>query len=883
MTNLFLIKRSINVSILNWLLLLLTCPLTGQAQQKKQLKESDYIKWGTLNVKALSDDGNWASYQMSYENHLDTLFVQNTYTNKTFSFAGAQGGHFAGKNIFTFLQSESRLKILTLKTGRLKTIENVKRYELALDGKYILTYDQDYAKKSLLKIRNDKGEIMDSLTDISEYCLSSRKNTLLYTSKTKKQIEVGIIQFQPYSRSVISKDSIGKFCNLIWQNNAESVVFLHEKDSVSKAFRLNYFRIADKKLFSFDYTAQIGSPENRTVFENTSLSISPDGKKVFFMEIKKKDSNAKKDSKTVEIWNGNDKWLFIDKQRIESKTGIRNLALWYPETNGYLRINNTELPNFMLTGQQDYAVLYDQNAYGLQSKYYDEVDYYLKDLKNDTQNLILKKQSCDPSQIGFDPLSNKILYYKEKNWWIYDPLQNTHINLTGKITTSWDNSTESSAPHQFMVYGNPGWSSNGNDILLYDAYDIWLTAADGSKCIRLTEGREQNIVYRIASCEFNNTSQLSYNGRQQASFDMSKDLILSVENIQNHSTGYSILNIHSGVKPIEYGSYDLSEIQRSPNNSYLYKKQTYDQAPWLEIKRKTDSKPVVLFASNKQQKNYFFGKSELLYYKSPKEEELKAALFFPADFDSLKKYPMVVYIYDNMSDEIHKYVNPSLLNSEGFNITNYTLKGYFVLLPDIQYELGNPGMSALTCVTTAVETATEKKYIDKSKIGLFGHSFGGYECNFIISQSNLFAAAVSGAGVSDIIGAYFNISRNGIFQSDMWRYESQQFRIGKSLYDDKESYSRNSPILNAPNVKTPLLLWTGKNDRIIPWNQSVSYYLALRKLRSKSIMLVYPNEDHSLENTDNQIDLTNRMMQWFDYFLKDDLRPSWITKGVSYN
>ncbi|MCD0472524.1 S9 family peptidase [Flavobacterium sp. JAS] len=881
MTNLFLIKRSINVSILNWLLLLLTCPFMGQAQQKKQLQESDYIKWGTLNVKALSDDANWVSYQMSYENHLDTLFVQNTYTNKTFAFVGAQDAHFTGKNTFTFLQPESRLKILTLKTGKLKTFENVKRYEHALDGKYILTFDQDYAKKSLLKIRNDKGDIIDSLANISEYRLSSSKKALLYTSTVKKQIEVGIIHFQPYSRSIISKDSIGKFCNLVWQNNAESIAFLHETDSVSKVIDLNYFRITDKKLFSFDYTSQIGTPENRTVFENTSLSISPDGKKVFFMEIQKKDSKRKKDSKTVEVWNGNDKWLFIDKQRIESKMGNRNLALWYPETNRYSIINNDELSNFILTSKQDYAVLYDQNAYGLQSKYYDEVDYYLKDLKNDTQNLILKKQSCDPNQIGFDPLSNKILYYKEKNWWIYNPLQNTYINLTDKITTSWDNNTEPSAPHQFMAYGNPGWSSDGNNVLLYDAYDIWLSAIDGSKCIRLTRGREQNIIYRIASCEFNNSSLISYNERLQASFDMSKDLILSLENTENHSTGYCLLNPDSDVKLIDYGSYDVSEIQRSTNNSYLYKKQTYDQSPWLEIKRKTDGKPAVLFASNKQQKNYFFGKSELLYYKSLRGEKLKAALFFPADIDPLKKYPMVVYIYDNMSDEIHKYVNPSLQNSEGFNITNYTLNGYFVLLPDIQYELGKPGMSALACVTTAVETATEKKYIDKSKIGLFGHSFGGYECNFIISQSNLFAAAVSGAGVSDVIGAYFNISRNGIFQSDMWRYESQQWRIGKSLYDDKESYSRNSPILNAQNVKTPLLLWTGKNDRIIPWNQSVSYYLALRKLRTKSIMLVYPSEDHSLENPDNQIDLTNRMMQWFDYFLKDDLRPTWITKGVS--
>ena len=239
---------------------------------------------------------------------------------------------------------------------------------------------------------------------------------------------------------------------------------------------------------------------------------------------------------------------------------------------------------------------------------------------------------------------------------------------------------------------------------------------------------------------------------------------------------------------------------------------------------------------------------------------------------------MVVHIYDVMSDELHQYVNPSFLNREGFNVTNYTLNGYFVLMPDIIYQMGNPGSSAVDCVTAGVNAVTGKGLVDKDKIGLYGHSFGGYETNFIISQTNIFKAAVSGAGISDIISLYFNISRNGYFQSDMWRFENQQFRIGKSLYDDKEVYVNNSPIMHAENVRTPLLLWTGKNDRIVPWNQSITYYLALRKLEVPTQMLVYPDEDHSLENPENQKNLSQRMMEWFDYWLKGEAEFKAVSK-----
>ncbi|MBA4320773.1 MAG: hypothetical protein C0412_20470, partial [Flavobacterium sp.] len=443
-------------------------------------------------------------------------------------------------------------------------------------------------------------------------------------------------------------------------------------------------------------------------------------------------------------------------------------------------------------------------------------------------------------------------------------------NLTKKVTTHWDNYNTSDAPHQFGAYGNPGWTNDGKNVLLYDANDIWLVAIDGSSCKRLTRGYEKNLVYRITPIEYDWRSQSNYDGRKPTIFDLSKDLLLEATNRENWSTGYFIYNDKSKEQPIVYEASKIDEIRKSKKSYYIFQNQTFNQSPRLEFRKKNDAVSKILFESNKQQAAYFWGKSELLYYSNSKGQKLKAALFYPANYDPTKKYPMVVEIYDVMSKNRYNYANPSFLNPEGFNVTNYTLNGYFVLMPDIIYQMGNPGSSAVDCVTAGVNAVIGKGLVDKDKIGLYGHSFGGYETNFIISQTPIFAAAVSGAGISDIISLYFNISRNGYFQSDMWRFENQQFRIGKSLYEDKEVYVNNSPIMHAENVRTPLLLWTGKNDRIVPWNQSITYYLALRKLGVSTQMLVYPDEDHSLENADNQKDLSKRMMRWFDYLLKGE-------------
>ena len=851
-----------------FLLVLLTCALTGQAQEKKLLTENDYARWGTLAVKAISEQGKWASYAMHYENHSDTLFVQSTDKNKRYAFPNGNDGQFGGEQIFAFLVPESKLKVLHLLKGKIAVFDNAKRYELAMNGAYIITLNKGYGEKSLMRISNQNGKVIDCIVGVTAYVLNENKDALVYASTQLGRNQLEIIHFKPYSRVVVPVKSGSNF-NLMWGKGAKSVAFLQETDTLSKAITVNYFRISDKKLFSLDYASQVAS-KNMEVFKRTQFAISDDETKVFFMVAKKKIADATKNPDAPEIWNGTDKWLYADRQRQQTDGDIPKVALWYPDTGKYLQISNDELPSIILSGQQEYAILYNTFSYGLQSKFYEEADFYLTNLKDGSKELILKKQSVDLNQIGFDPNSNKILYYKESNWWMYDPVEKTHTNLTKKVRTHWDNYNTSDAPHQFGVYGNPGWSSDGRNVLLYDANDIWQVAMDGSDCTRLTKGREKNIVYRISTIEFDWRLQGNYDGRKPTIFDLSKDILLEARNIENWSTGYFIYNTQSGEKPLVYGASKIDEIHKNKNSNYIFQNQTFSQPPRLEFRKKNENVSKILFESNKQQNEYSFGKSELLYYSNSKGQKLKAALFYPADYDPTKKYPMVVHIYDTMSDDLHDYVNPSFLTPEGFNITNYTLRGYFVLQPDIIFEMGNPGSSAVDCVAAGVNTVIEKGLVDKNKIGLYGHSFGGYETNFIISKTNIFAAAVSGAGVSDIISYYFNIGENGYFQSDMWRFENQQFRIGKSLYDDKEAYVRNSPIMHAENVNTPLLLWTGKNDRIVPWNQSISYYLALRKLGVATQMLVYPDEDHSLENAANQKDLSKRIMEWFDNLLKGE-------------
>jgi len=298
----------------------------------------------------------------------------------------------------------------------------------------------------------------------------------------------------------------------------------------------------------------------------------------------------------------------------------------------------------------------------------------------------------------------------------------------------------------------------------------------------------------------------------------------------------------------------------------------------LMIKNQSNDSSKLLVQSNPQQEEFYWGKAKLIHYKNTKGDSLSGILYYPAQYNSQKKYPMIVYIYEKLSNDFYKYIAPSQLEDRGFNITTFTTQGYFVLLPDISYQIGKPGLSAADCVVSATKEIIHKEMILPNRVGLIGHSFGGYETNFIITQTDLYAAAVSGSGASDLTNFYLTVGATG--RSNMWRFENQQWRMGKSLFDDREGYNSNSPIEHAENITTPLLSWTGESDKQMNWNQSAALYLALHRLNKEHIMLVYPKEGHTILKPVNQKDLSMRIHDWFDHKLKDLPPSTWIKDGL---
>jgi dipeptidyl aminopeptidase/acylaminoacyl peptidase len=314
---------------------------------------------------------------------------------------------------------------------------------------------------------------------------------------------------------------------------------------------------------------------------------------------------------------------------------------------------------------------------------------------------------------------------------------------------------------------------------------------------------------------------------------------------------------------------------------YLLTVQTFSRYPdyyvttpdFHELKRVTDINPRV--------KNYNWGKAELIHYTSSDGDKLSGILIKPENFDPTKKYPMVVYIYERLSENLHQFRLPNVTRGQIINPTFYASNGYLVLMPDIAYKVGYPGPSALKCVLPAIQTVVDKGYVNEKAIGINGQSWGGYQIAYMVTQTNRFKAAVAGAPVSNMTSAYGGI-RWGSGLPRQFQYEKTQSRIGATLWEAPMKYIENSPLFAADRVQTPLLMIHNDQDDAVPWYQGIEYFLALRRLGKEAYLLNYNGQPHNLTNKNAARDFAMRMFQFFEHHLKGKPAPEWMVKGVPF-
>ncbi len=860
------VKSISQLPILFFMFVLASCPIMGQQGPAKSiLQPKDYDMWHTMRFPLISGDGKWTSYLLDYGQPQDTLVVMDIDGKSKYEFSNARGGQFAPSKtpkLFAFNDDVNGVGVLNLIDGTTTWVKEAQYFKFSLDGKYLACYnfqsENGYLK--LFDIENNNSTIIEGIQGFEFN--PNRKEVVLIT-KEIDTTKVEILYLAPMRRFSILRNENTKFLYPTWNTMGDGLIFLEEGGNLKR--RLYYFGNKQtpilKELDNMDLR-ELGHVQ----LSYKALSFSEDGERVFFYTQNKNERPKEKDLDTVkvQIWKGNDKLVYPSAQLYGEFEIKEKMAVWWPKTGKLFQIGTTERPKAILTGDQKFALTYNPLAYEPQFKETPQTDYYITNLEDGETRLFLRKMETAPGYLSMSPNGNFISYFKDADWWIYNIHSDEHTNCTASFDYPlFDKNAPSTT--RIAPYGYMGWTTN-NEFLIYDEFDIWSISPNDKLPQRLTSGRGDKIYYRKYYDLYTGFNPLGISKRDQG-YNLSQDLILATQD-SLFNYGFAKRRTNGKITPFVKSIGNRSGLRKAMfKDAYIYMKEKFNEPPSLN--KLIGSKSELLAVSNVQQAAFKIGKTELISYKNKEGDSLNGLLHYPDNYVEGKQYPMIVSIYEIISHKFQKYNNPSLFNEDGFNIRNFTAKGYFVLEPDILIKKGNPGLSATDCTVNAVNTVLEKGIVDKNAVGLIGHSFGGYETAFVITQTDLFAAAVVGAGVFDMVTfAHIVNPRTGVTGfSDI---EDSQWKMEKSYYEDKERYRRNSPIEHAHKIDTPTLIWTGDHDLRVDWHQSVEMYLGLRRLGAEVELLIYENEIHVLTQKENQMDLTKRVENWFSKYLKNN-------------
>ena len=595
--------------------------------------------------------------------------------------------------------------------------------------------------------------------------------------------------------------------------------------------------------------------------------------------------NGADEDPTLILWHGKDPRL--QSQQIVQEQADRSfnyLASYRFADDSFVRLADDRVRNVTVTPGDRHAYGTDNSPYQQQASYSGRnfVDLYTIDLRTGTRKLIATRRP--PTTMVPSPDGTRVLYWGTNgHWWVLNLATGDSVNITRGVATNFANVEDDHNNLYPPAAGSRGWSRDGSAVLLYDGWDVWkVPARPGAEPARnLTgDGRRNQIRYRQL---YSNWTESSAGGRGGGAgtrgIDLSKPLYVGTYGEWTKKEGLSRIDPgQPGAKRLFFEDARFSITKARDAETYVYTRQTFTEYPnhWVFNPgfeggyRITDINPQIKELA-------WSSGARLIDYRSDKGDRLQGALYLPADHQPGRKYPLLVTIYEKRSQNLHGFVSPSETRTPDPAL--YTSRGYAVLDPDIVYKINDPGMSAVWSVIPAVKAAIATGLIDEKNIGLWGHSWGGYQTAFLVTQTNLFKAAIAGAALTDMVSMYSSVYWNtgGTNQAI---FESSQGRFKGNFIDNYDAYIRNSPAFHANKVKTPLMLLHNDKDGAVDFNQGITFFNTLRQLGKDVILLEYVGENHGLSRPVNQRDYAGRMAEYFDHHLKGAPPADWIREGV---
>lgn len=851
-----------------------------KGEDKRLIDSSVYLSWPRLDAPQISDDGLYCSYAVSDADETQRrIEILSSDKKWHVSVSNADYTMFSDDSKFAFILKRNDT-LLVVKLGTLQSTQFVNigpfgllkgkknNYIVFNKGTNLVLYDFYHNRRltyeSILGFRvSGDQKVLVMIKDINNTHLTSLER---FNVDTKQTV------------SIWKGDSLGE----VAMDGSGSQVVFSVIDSVNRKQRISCFynrveSVKSEKLFD---SQSIGLKDSTQL---SDFTFSRDGNLIYFSVDSVIQRHVKSPSPgNLRIWSYQDRKL----QSVQSDDSAqKHVSLQRIYNINTKRIYSFQQPGeIVLSRSADNKLLLlhrDSDADLSEISWNSEAnfEYYLVIGANGTRKRIEKPSKFSSAVLS--PSGKFILFCDMTNYFSYEIESGKYRNLTGKINVDWSKysyNDRSPAPRKAL-----GWAIHDEMVFLYDRYDIWIIDPLGKKePINITNGfgKRHNIIFTLA--------MNLYDGK---TISLNDKLVLNAISLFTKENGFFIKDLLKTGDPelLTMGSdaYDLTslfyvrEAGRPPvkakkSNEYIVTRMSAHEFPNLFLTK--DFKEFVPLSDLHPEKEFNWYTTELHTWKSLDGSMLQGVLYKPDNFDSTKKYPVIFNYYEKMSFNLNAYL-PPWYSQDNINIPTYVSNGYLVFTPDIDYKMNDAMQGTYNSLVSAGRYLSRLPFVDSSRMGIQGFSYGGIETNYLVANTNMFAAACAGSGMSDLISAYGTITKSGMSIQDKFEYGGQ-YRINGAPWELTNEYIKNSPIFRANKITTPLLIMHTTNDGGVPFSQAVELFMALRKLGKRVWLLEYTDGNHGLTRSSG-IDFDTRMMQFFNHYLKGEGAPVWMTQDLS--
>ncbi|MEM6800463.1 MAG: prolyl oligopeptidase family serine peptidase [Bacteroidota bacterium] len=904
--------------------------------EKKALSNKDFDSWNVLRNSQISHDGNLISFEVNQQLGDGVLHIQGLASGAENLIPRGKDLKFHPQNQFAAFMikapydstRKAKLKKTKkdkmpkdtlgiwvpgkemMKVGQVKSFQMAQSregtssvwiaYQLEKNVKFPKDStekkeEKEEPKKNTAKKKKKGGDKKAStlvlfnpisgdsihVPKVSSYKMSADGSLTAMTRVFGDSIDsVRIYLFKASDKSLeqIYQDQ-GKAMAPVFSKDSKQMAFLASTDTAKQKVYQVFHRMEGRAInvaIVNQYTP--GMPDNWAPSEHARLRFSEKGSRLFvgsaaIPEPEVKDTLTADEKYQVDVWNWKDKRLQpmqklnLDRDKKRNYTGV------YDFTNStFVQLGSKDMQRLRFTSKDEgeWALGYDGLPYQRESSwsYPRKQDIYLLNVKTGTKELVRKGSTYN---FSISPMGRYLVWYntEDKNWYGMSVAERKIRNLTEGLEVNFYNE-DFDIPSEPSPYGIAGWSEGDEFVYIRDRYDWWKIDVSGQKKAENFMkgfGRENKIRFTPLSLD---REQLHLDD-----FPMMKGF-----DEKTKEDGFYLARKKGEPEQLLASAHRYGRPQKAVNaEKLIWTRQSFTEFPDLWTSDMSLKATQKLSTANPQQKDFLWGSVELMSWEAYDGKKLEGMLYKPENFDPNKQYPMLVYFYERSSDGLHRYWMPMPSRSIIYP-SYYASNDYLVFIPDITYETGQPGPDAYNAVVSGTEHLVKThSFIDKDRLGIQGQSWGGYQTAYIITKTDMYAAAMAGAPVSNMTSAYGGI-RWGSGMSRMFQYERTQSRLGVTLWEDKERYLKNSPLFFAPDVKTPLLMMHNDTDGAVPWYQGIEFFVALRRLNKPVWLLVYNKEAHNLRRWANRKDLDIRMKQFFDHYLQGAAVPVWMEEGV---